>query len=428
MCCNVDMSIWFHGGVLTVINMRSPHVVRHYTSTCCKRDKYQKRCPASFVLRRALAFTNPACLESTERDMPRQKRQPQPKPKRQARSARPKRPTRPARPTRPRRPARPADSAVRPRRPPTNKKQVTSTTATPPSCLSTDRGTVRASNEDRIQVEPLTCRWHLGGVYDGHGGAQVADYLRKHMASVMHKVVAQQCAKDGERGRGRAAASPSVSTTVMRRAIVQALKRVDADMQHVFCGGGGRRGSDRSACNNAGSTCSIVLWRRPYAVFANIGDSRAVLVEHPTGRVMFSTVDQKPDLKAERAAIERRGGRVSRATRNDVARVNDQLAMSRALGDWPLKPAVSNEAAVTTVRVNRPCAVIIASDGLWDVMSSAEVGRIYQSFVQRNKGPAGFCDQLIKRALTNNASAGVCTGLGLGRQRERAVDEARVSE
>ncbi len=101
---------------------------------------------------------------------------------------------------------------------------------------------------------------------------------------------------------------------------------------------------------------------------ANAGDVRIVMGD---GRgAVDLTLDHKPDLPEERARIEALGGRVVLL---DVARVQGTLAMSRALGDAALKPYVSAEPRITEGVLGRANdIVILACDGIWDVLTSEE--------------------------------------------------------
>eukprot|EP00551_Chaetoceros_affinis_P008251 CAMPEP_0203666888 /NCGR_PEP_ID=MMETSP0090-20130426/3828_1 /ASSEMBLY_ACC=CAM_ASM_001088 /TAXON_ID=426623 /ORGANISM="Chaetoceros affinis, Strain CCMP159" /LENGTH=129 /DNA_ID=CAMNT_0050530883 /DNA_START=141 /DNA_END=533 /DNA_ORIENTATION=+ len=65
-------------------------------------------------------------------------------------------------------------------------------------------------------------------------------------------------------------------------------------------------------------------------------------------------------------------------TRRSVAgvyRINGNLALSRAIGDRSEKPLVSSQVDIQQIELDkeRDEFVILASDGLWDVMSSQEV-------------------------------------------------------
>ncbi|KAK9291433.1 hypothetical protein L1049_019380 [Liquidambar formosana] len=116
----------------------------------------------------------------------------------------------------------------------------------------------------------------------------------------------------------------------------------------------------------SGSTAVVAVLTPDDIVVANCGDSRAVLCR--SGRAMPLSVDHKPDRPDERARIEASGGRVIFV---DGPRVGGILAMSRAIGDVYLKPAVTSEPEISfTKRDPEDECLILASDGLWDVLSS----------------------------------------------------------
>ena len=63
---------------------------------------------------------------------------------------------------------------------------------------------------------------------------------------------------------------------------------------------------------------------------ANAGDSRAIIYKSD-GSIISLSVDHKPDLEAEKKRITNAGGYVSEG------RVNDNLNLSRAIGDLEYK-------------------------------------------------------------------------------------------
>ena len=77
------------------------------------------------------------------------------------------------------------------------------------------------------------------------------------------------------------------------------------------------------------STATGVLVTPKHFFMINIGDSRSVVCRK--GEVFFATDDHKPTHYSERMRIEKAGGHVSQN------RVNGQLAVSRALGDFEMK-------------------------------------------------------------------------------------------
>ncbi len=80
------------------------------------------------------------------------------------------------------------------------------------------------------------------------------------------------------------------------------------------------------------------------------------------------TVDHKPNSKEERQRIEDAGGVVVWA---GTWRVGGVLAVSRAFGDRPLKRyVIATPDLRDEVLSSEDEFLILASDGLWDVMSN----------------------------------------------------------
>jgi protein phosphatase 2C len=94
------------------------------------------------------------------------------------------------------------------------------------------------------------------------------------------------------------------------------------------------------------------------------GDSRAVLCR--AGQAIPLTQDHKPARQDERERVERCGGQI---VDHRGLRVQGVLAMTRALGDHALRPYVIADPEVTRVaRCQGDQLLLLASDGLWDVM------------------------------------------------------------
>jgi len=121
-----------------------------------------------------------------------------------------------------------------------------------------------------------------------------------------------------------------------------------------------------------------------HLITANVGDSRAVLSRNGTAYNL--TRDHKPDDPVERERIERVGGEVvwhghqDRRTGEPIPgtglyRVNGNLAMSRAIGDRSERPAVTAAPEISVVAMDPELDdfLVLATDGLWDVMSSSDV-------------------------------------------------------
>ncbi|GLT28683.1 hypothetical protein SLA2020_035950 [Shorea laevis] len=128
---------------------------------------------------------------------------------------------------------------------------------------------------------------------------------------------------------------------------------------------------------------------------ANVGDSRAVICER--GSANQITVDHEPHT--ERRRIEKQGGFVTTLP-GDVPRVNGQLAVARAFGDQSLKAHLSSEPDVRRVPIDSNIEfVILASDGLWKVMSNKEA----VDLVKGIKDPQAAAKRLTMEALARKS-------------------------
>lgn len=126
-----------------------------------------------------------------------------------------------------------------------------------------------------------------------------------------------------------------------------------------------------------------------------------------SANLVFISTDQKPNRKDERARLESKGATVTGSPdflyrvwplnkMIDVPRVNGALAMSRSIGDLSLKPFITCDPEITTHTITSDDHfLILASDGLWDVVSSKTAARIAASY----QDPQQAADALVQLAL-----------------------------
>lgn len=100
---------------------------------------------------------------------------------------------------------------------------------------------------------------------------------------------------------------------------------------------------------------------RRQLITAHVGDARAALISlHDSFNL---TADHKPSNPSEKERVELLGGRI---INYGVLRVQGVLAVTRALGDFSLRPFVSNVPTVSCFALQGDeCFVVLASDGLW---------------------------------------------------------------
>ncbi|KAG2601894.1 probable protein phosphatase 2C 9 [Panicum virgatum] len=237
----------------------------------------------------------------------------------------------------------------------------------------------RREMEDAVCIRPDflpgASKHHFFGVFDGHGCSHVAALCQDRM----HEVVADE---HHNAGSGEVAAWKGVMERSFARLDEQATSWASSrsgDEPACRC-----EQQMPSRCDHVGSTAVVAVVSPTHVVVGNAGDSRAVLSR--AGAPVELSVDHKPDRPDELARIEAAGGRVIYW---DGARVLGVLAMSRAIGDGYLKPFVSSEPEVTvTERTGEDECLILASDGLWDVVTNEMACEVVRACFRSNGPPA----------------------------------------
>uniref|UniRef100_A0A671XXE4 Protein phosphatase 1B n=1 Tax=Sparus aurata TaxID=8175 RepID=A0A671XXE4_SPAAU len=225
--------------------------------------------------------------------------------------------------------------------------------------------------------------WSFFAVYDGHAGSRVANYCSKHL---LEHIISASFGAGGT--QGSQAVPPTVEA--VKSGIRTGFLRID---EHMRSFSDLRNGMDRS-----GSTAVGILLSPDHFFFFNCGDSRAVLYRN--SQVCFSTLDHKPCNPRERERIQNAGGSVM------IQRVNGSLAVSRALGDYdykcvdgkgPTEQLVSPEPSVfEMVRApEQDQFVVLACDGIWDVMSNEELCEFVKSRLEVSDDLERVCTDLF---------------------------------
>ncbi|KAJ0551379.1 putative protein-serine/threonine phosphatase [Helianthus annuus] len=217
----------------------------------------------------------------------------------------------------------------------------------------------RRDLEDAVSVKPSFCKMicsdlHFYGVFDGHGCSHVANKCKDRM----HEIVKEEVENCEE-------------ANLWKEMMMKSFARIDKDVNEWSKSASScsdcRCHLQIPQCDAAGSTAVVAVVAPDKIVVSNCGDSRAVLCRN--GVAIPLSTDHKPDRPDELKRIEDAGGRVIHW--DGVMRVLGVLAMSRAIGDDYLKPYVIPEPEVTvTERMDDDECLIIASDGLWDVVSN----------------------------------------------------------
>ncbi|XP_063916035.1 probable protein phosphatase 2C T23F11.1 [Zophobas morio] len=219
-------------------------------------------------------------------------------------------------------------------------------------------------------------------VYDGHGGSKISEYAGKHL----HKFVTNR--EEYKKGD-----------------VEEGMKQAFLEIDRVML--------DEESLKNeqSGSTAVAIIIKNNLLYCANVGDSRAVA--SVGGRAEPLSFDHKPYVKEEYDRILAAGGRVF------DNRVNGNLALSRALGDFIFKrneekpPEEQIVTAYPEVQVHELTPdwefVVVACDGIWDVMSNEEVVAYVRERIATGMEPEEICESLMMTCLAPD-----CVMAGLG--------------
>jgi len=157
------------------------------------------------------------------------------------------------------------------------------------------------------------------------------------------------------------------------------------------------------------------------AKLINCGDSRGIIIQNPLSEdgslSIIETIDHKPGDPIEKARILAAGGKVKGGGNT---RIDGKLAVSRGLGDFDFKADKSRKAAEQKVSCQpdvyeasnlMPGSVLVlACDGVWNVLSSEEVAATVQEELQAdpqadlNEVAATIVDLSLELGSTDNVT------------------------
>ena len=93
---------------------------------------------------------------------------------------------------------------------------------------------------------------------------------------------------------------------------------------------------------------------------------------------------------------------------NGLGRVNGMLAVSRAFGDIGLKAVVTAEPEISTYAMKGgENFLLLACDGLWDVMSPFDVEEYTDNYVTRKGSTEGITMELTREARRRGSTDNV---------------------
>eukprot|EP01017_Pseudomicrothorax_dubius_P038551 TRINITY_DN5794_c0_g1_i1.p1 TRINITY_DN5794_c0_g1~~TRINITY_DN5794_c0_g1_i1.p1 ORF type:complete len:271 (+),score=46.24 TRINITY_DN5794_c0_g1_i1:118-930(+) len=238
---------------------------------------------------------------------------------------------------------------------------------------------------------------HIFGVFDGHGGREVARFVERHFVEELLQTEEFKKKQYEEALRRTFLRMDELMQTSSGKKELTALKRE------------GKNDDDDTTIETfAGCTANVVLVQDNSVYVANSGDTRAVLCR--AGKAVELSNDHKPDVETEKQRIERAGGFVH------DGRVNGNLSLSRAIGDLEYKKnpnmpldqqLIIATPEIRTEQINKDDQfLLVGCDGIWEQHNSQEIVDLVQAKL-RDMTPKRAVEQLLDELLAPNTQSGI---------------------
>ena len=289
-------------------------------------------------------------------------------------------------------------------------------------------------------IDDLVCGFTYMGIFDGHGGSPVAEYLSERLHETFRSVIAQaeksgalsssECEITGVTALDREGICCPIN---LEAPLAAAFAKVDGDVIKWL-----QKTKPAAVAKEAGSTATVVLARPDKVVVANVGDSRCVLSRG--GQAIDLSIEHRlygrgPSVASEIRRVESVGGWV------DDGRLCGILGVARSFGDWEWKgPGLEylryaavewgcwDEATAKSMKFSSDPVIstpdvtevklgptdeflLVASDGLWDVFSSQQATAEARKLLKQGAEPQSVADMLIASALRRKTEDNVVVGV-----------------
>uniref|UniRef100_A0A1J3I077 protein-serine/threonine phosphatase n=1 Tax=Noccaea caerulescens TaxID=107243 RepID=A0A1J3I077_NOCCA len=222
------------------------------------------------------------------------------------------------------------------------------------------------------------------GVFDGHGGAEASLYMKENLTRLFFQDTVFP-------------EMPSIVDAFF-------LQELENSHRKAFALADLAMSDESIVSGSCGTTALTALIIGRHLLVANAGDCRAVLCRR--GVAVDMSFDHRSTYEPERRRIEDLGGHFEDGYLNGV------LAVTRAIGDWELKhpftvsssPLISDPEIQQIVLTEDDEFLILACDGIWDVLSSQNAVSNVRQGLRRHGDPRQCAMELGKEAARLNSS------------------------
>eukprot|EP00438_Fugacium_kawagutii_P014862 Skav220138 [mRNA] locus=scaffold1320:72380:82436:+ [translate_table: standard] len=253
-----------------------------------------------------------------------------------------------------------------------------------------DETVICPSLRDMVPQLPEERDFALFGIFDGHGGKQVAEFVKTFLGPELANAYANDEPKEG----------PMTDKRLMK--VTEAVfQRMDSRIATELAGA------------YDGCTANLILANAEKMICVNLGDSMAYLsrLKDPDDAedILCIPLQQRQHkcwMMKEKDRILRSGGAV------ENGRINGILEVSRAFGDLTLKKfgvLCTPEYMKFQMDREKDRFVLLACDGFWNAWTAAEALEFTLSLVANEEGRAelegdavdirGVCKELVQHVI-----------------------------
>ena len=204
-------------------------------------------------------------------------------------------------------------------------------------------------------------------IFDGHGGDFVAKYLKENFASNLQDSI-------------------KINYSLNFHGILKsAFESMDKNLEKF------------EITQNCGSTATIVVIDNNTIYCANVGDSKCFYIDK--NNAVQITEDHNCSNEKEKEELKKKGVIIFQN------RIFGSLSLTRAFGDFEFKKeGITSIPYIKKIYLDKSDIkyIVIASDGIWDVVNKEKLFEIYQEL--KNGTSEEFCKHLVDYAINNGSN------------------------
>lgn len=246
----------------------------------------------------------------------------------------------------------------------------------------------RTYMEDRTLVFELFNNIWVYCIFDGHNGQHVADYLKYNIFRLFRSNLAEDLLNE----------RTDINLHFLKKIIKDIFLKLDKEIYDYLFSLKDQFRERFQSYMEIGS-CSVICIVTHNTIYSiNLGDSRILLINDDFKEKAL-TIDHKACFFREQRLIIANGGYI------ECGRVNGCLAVTRAFADFCFKNFLLNDPEITiTERQVDQKYIIIASDGLWDVIENNELSAIIKNVEKDELSIQELCNFICETAVERKSS------------------------